>query len=201
MPVSPHCPPDDIPATAEEVELHLALAIQSFGDAPNVAEMQDSTCWLLQHAGAAYPVVEARVRAHGEPGMIELLGRFDRADSTPLLAEILHGDAAGGQREAAVALANASDPVAAEVLRAHASDPRAPVASAALEGLRVRNDAADCDAVRAQLGATDPRLRFTAVETADALGCIDASALRAIARDDPDADVRAVAAELAKRRR
>lgn len=198
---SDDCPPDNQPATEQEVRVQIDFALQPFGDRPNLAEAERATCWLLQHADAAYTVLLARARHMREPAVLELLARFDRAASTPVFADALRRDPPGGHDAAARALARAGDPAAAQVLLQCAADPRPIVAAAALDGLRLRGDAAACSAVRAQLGSPNARVRFSAVEAAGALGCLDRAALRQLASSDPDPDVRAVAAEMASERR
>jgi hypothetical protein len=182
-----------------EIQLYFQLALNPFGNPADLAERERATRWLLEHATAAYPVVASEAASSNAPACLELLARFDRPESTPIFAKALHS-AGFAAAEAGLALAAASDDAAARVLSeaVRADDVR--IVIAALDGLRVRNEASLCEHVLPSVESGDARVRYAAVHAAGALGCIDRARLKAIGKADPDADVRSLAARLARRR-
>ena len=177
-----------------EVDGYLRDALHG-GPRHEVARQQ-ATDWLLAHADRAYPVVRAEAAAHPSPSIVTLLARFDRADSTAILVELLGTGASEVRRAAGAALGTARDPAARQALRAALEAAGADTPIGGLEGLRAAGDPAECAAARPLLRHAVAEVRYVAVDVLADLGCLSADELRALAAGDPDADVR----ELAVRR-
>ena len=178
-----------------ELETQVMLLQSPFGDGPHLREREAAARWLLEHADRAYPRLLAMARAGTGPAVVELLPAFDRVDSVAVLEELLGGP----ERVAWVAgraLARQRGPEALAALRrgAQLSDPEAAVA--AVDGLATRGDRAGCPELAKAAEREDARVRYHAVQAAATLGCLSPAALAALAHDDPDAEVRALAARL-----
>jgi hypothetical protein len=183
--------------SADEIRTHIRLAQPRSGNRPDLAQRDTSIAWLLAHADVAYPIVLEEVRASPGPAGIALLGRFDRAESTPVLSAILQQ----GEDEARVAafqLALASDAAALAAAIEATRHENPDIASAAVDGLGKRGDRGQCAAIVAATRHDSAEVRYVAVEAGAALGCLDAAALARLAKSDPDADVRARAQELSQ---
>ena len=178
-----------------EFESRIALLELPLGSDPDVREKERAAEWLLAHAARTYPDLLARVHdGRAGPATVELLGRFDRADSVPALARLLEGDDLRGLA-AARALAAHSSPEALAALREslRSGGDRAVLAA---DALGARGDAAACADLEAAARDRDPRLRYHVVQAAGALGCLSGDRLAEIEASDPDADVRALAGRL-----
>jgi len=181
--------------TDAEFESRIALLELPLGGDPDVREKERASEWLLAHAARTYPELLARARdGRAGPATVELLGRFGRADSVPVLAALLEGDDLRGLA-AARSLAAQSGPEALAALRQvlRSGGDRAVLAA---DALGARGDAAACPDLEAAALERDPRLRYHAVQAAGALGCLSSVRLAEIETSDPDADVRALAGRL-----
>jgi hypothetical protein len=182
---------------ADEIRKHIRLAQPHSGRRADLAQRDTSIAWLLAHADDAYPIVLEEVRASPGPAGVALLGRFDRAASTPVLIQVL-GEGEDGARAAAFQLALASDAAALAAAVEATRHANPDIASAAVDGLGKRGDRGQCAAIVAATTHASAEVRYMAVEAGAALGCLDAAALARLAKSDPDADVRTRAQELAK---
>lgn len=182
--------------TDAEIDRQLLAAQDPHGDRPNLVAREQALQWLLAHADRAWPRVLAAARAAPTPRRVEILGRLDRPESTPLLIATLEagGDSA---RVAGGALGSSHDPVGHDALFRALGSPQSPVVMAGLHGLRMRGDRGACDRMLPLLSHADSEVRWMAVHAGAGLGCLDAAALDAIAAGDADADVRRLAAEQA----
>jgi HEAT repeat protein len=181
-----------------DVAKHIDRLRLRAGSPPDLRERGRALAWLLDHADAAFPV--ALRRAEAEPGdavLLDLLGRFRRAEATPLLLRAFAD--ARTRLVAASGLGMSPDPGAHAALRRalDSSDPGE--VFAALSGIGAGGDTAFCPDVRRQLGAADTDVRWTAVEVGARLGCLEEGELAALSADDPDADIRALAAAKLRR--
>jgi hypothetical protein len=179
-----------------EVGINITRALSSRGAPPDVRGRLAATAWLLDHAAEAYPIVLGMAMApDADAAVIELLGRFRRPESTDLLVAALDASAAV-TRAAAAALGTSPDPDAAAALVAAVRGGSRQQRVAALDGLGASGQEVHCDLVRACLSDDDTEIRWMATHAAARLRCVSMAELRAIAADDVDHDVRALAAEL-----
>ncbi|WP_437905833.1 HEAT repeat domain-containing protein [Sorangium sp. So ce327] len=185
------------PAGDPDVDMHLGMALNPHGNRPDLAQKAASIQWLVDHAERAYPIVLARAEATPSVGLVSVLGRFARAESTPVLARAL---VAGGLASGAAgtALGEAPDPRARAALIEALGHTDVQVVTAALNGLRVRGDRSVCADVVAATRHPDGEVRWMAVSAGAALGCLDRAALRALAEGDADPYVRKLAARLSQ---
>ena len=195
---APPMPERDVsdPKSDREIDRQLLAAQDPHGDRPNLAAREQSLQWLLAHADRAYPRVLAAAQAAPTARLVEILGRFDRPESTPLLTATLEagGDAA---RVAGGALGSSHDPAGHHALFRALGSPQPPVVMAGLHGLRMRGDRGACGKMLPLLSHADSEVRWMAVHAGAGLGGLDAAALDAIAAGDADAGVRRLAAEQA----
>jgi HEAT repeat protein len=156
-----------------DVETQLMLLETPFGGGPHDRERQRAAAWLLANSERAYPVLLARVRERrAGAAIVELLGEFGRADSVPLLADLLDADEPMG-RAAAQSLASNADPSALAVLR-EGLGKGGDRAVRCADALGARGDAAACPELRAAAAQSDARLRYHAIAAAVSpqLGCL-----------------------------
>jgi HEAT repeat protein len=189
-------PPSTSSATDAEVEQHLTLALVPNGNRPDLTQKEASIRWLVDHGDRAYPIVMARAKATPTPALVDVIGRLGRPDATAWLVELLHANGPATVA-AGIALGGSPDPRARDVLIAALARPETPVVTAALDGLRVRGDRSICASLALAGTHANAEVRYVWVRAGAALGCLDAAALRALAASDPDADVKALAAQLA----
>jgi hypothetical protein len=181
--------------TDAELESRIALLELPLGGDPDQREKERAAEWLLTHAARTYPELLSRARdGRAGPATVELLGRFDRADSVPALTALLAGDDLHGLA-AARALAGHSGPEALAALR-QVLRSGGDGAVLAADALGARGDAAACPDLDAATLDGDPRLRYHAVQAAGSLGCLSSDRLAEIEASDPDADVRVLAGRL-----
>jgi HEAT repeat protein len=176
-----------VSAEDSELELQLMLVESPFGGDPHRREAEAAAEWLLARPERAYPRLLARAaEGSATPALVELLGRFGRADAVPVLAGLL-----GGPELVAAAAADAlaHHPAAADALRAGLRRGGEAAARSA-DALAARGDAGACPDLLAAARDPDARVRYHAVQAAVRLGCPDAVAL---AESDADPDVRALA--------
>jgi HEAT repeat protein len=179
-----------------EIDRQLLAAQDSRGDRPNLVAREQSLRWLVAHADRAWPRVLAAAQAAPTPRLVEILGRFDRPEATPLLIAALEagGDAA---RVAGGALGSSHDPAGHDALFRALASLQPQVVMAGLHGLRMRGDNGACSKMLPLLSHADSEVRWMAVHAGAGLGCLDAAALDAIAAGDAADDVRRLAAEQA----
>lgn len=198
--------PDGASGPAEaELESHLRFLMDPFGDEPHRRQREQSVAYLLAHAAEAYPRLLAALRANpaalNAASIIEVLPLFGRPESVPMLEDVLARASDPTAAAAGDALGrHPGDEARAALLRALTS-PRPEAVSAAADGLMVRGDRSACPALAAVLGHADPVVRYHAVRAAAALGCLTPERLEALEREDPDPDVRSLAAGLRPGRR
>lgn len=165
-----------------------------FGGGPHDRERQRAAQWLLDNRDRAYPVLLARARdGTATAAIVELLGEFGRADSVPVLSELLEGDEPLA-RAAANGLAANSDPGALAALREGLSRGGDRAVRCA-DALGVRGDPAACPELRAAAAQPDARLRYHAIAAASRpeLGCLSDDELAQIESSDGDGEVRDLA--------
>lgn len=180
-----------------ELDAQVALLESPFGGETDVRERDAAAAWLLSQPERSYPRLLTRAsQGRAGPATVELLGRFGRDDSVPVLAELLDREEPMGS-VAAEALARHPAPAAVAALRdgLRGGGDRA-VRSAIALGLR--GDPAACVDLEAATRDPDQRLRYQAVRAAAAPGmnCLSDAELAEIEASDADEDVRALAGRL-----
>jgi hypothetical protein len=157
-----------------ELDLHLAVLLNPYGDARHRADAERAATWLLDHPEVAHERLLALLDPPGDaaPAAVELLPRFGRAESVPALARVLADGSDHLAWHAGQALARHPDAAAAAALGDALAAPRRETVTAALDGLAARGDAGACAAVLAVAGShADPAVRAAAERAAAELGC------------------------------
>ena len=173
------------------------MLLQSpFGDGPHHREREAAAQWLLDHADRAYPRLLALASAGAVgPAVVELLPAVDRKESVAVLETLLGGPErtswAAGQ-----ALARQRGPDALGALRRGLRHRDATAVVAAADGLGTRGDPTACPELVEALRHADARVRYHALQAAGRLQCVARAAFSALAKEDPDADVRELATKL-----
>ena len=182
-----------------EVETQITLLETPFGDGPHQRERDRAAAWLVANADRAYPQILARLdEGRASVALIEILPRFERAESIPRLERLLMGSEATAWA-VGQALALHPQPTAGEVLRRALGSPQSATAIIAADALATRGDPSDCAALATRLGAPHAGVRYHVVQAAGRLGCLSRAALESLASSDNDADVRRLAARLLER--
>lgn len=175
-----------------DAQLH-ALHVRA-GSPPDLRRRDQAMTWLLQYAEDSFPVVLARIEAQPEDmALIDLIGRYRRVEST---ATLLHAFEYPRTRLiAASGLGMSPDPQARVALRLALNSPDLDIVTAALSGLAASGDPSVSMDITSKLKDEHAVVRWTAVEAASRLACLDRATLIAIASNDSDPDVRKLAAE------
>jgi HEAT repeat protein len=203
--------PQEIDIRDQELETRIMLLQSPFGGAPHEHERQQAADWLVAHAARAYPRLLAGLTA-GMLGraVIQLMPRFGRAETIPVLERLLWGSELFVEA-AAQALALHPQREAGEALDRALARPEPGVVKAAADALITRGDRAHCPALItrgdrahcpaliAALKTPEPIARYHVVQAAGTLGCLQPAELAAMSRTDPDPEVRELAAKLRAR--
>jgi HEAT repeats len=180
-----------------EVEKQIMLLETPFGDGPHQRERERAKAWLVANADRAYPQIAARMNeGRASVAVIELLPRFERAESIPLLERLLLVGPEATAWTAGQALALHPHASAGEALRRSLASREPAVAVIAADGIGTRGDSSNCAALTTLIDAPDARVRYHVVQAAGKLGCLAREALELLTRSDPDADVRDLATKL-----
>ena len=163
------------------------------GGAPHEYERQQAADWLVTQAARAYPRLLAGLTA-GLLGraVIQLMPRFGRAETIPVLERLLRGSELF---VAAVAQALALHPQreAGEALDRALARTEPHVVKAAADALVTRGDRAHCPALLAALKTPEPSARYHVLRAAGMLAACNRRISLPTSRTDPDPDVRALA--------
>jgi HEAT repeats len=179
-----------------EVDTQIALLSTPFGGGPHQQERERAATWLVANAHRSYPQIMADlVAGHGGVALVELLPRFGRAQSIPILEHLLTGPEATAWA-AGQALALHPQAEAGEALVRSLAHQATAVAVIAADALGTRGDRSMCPALLERIHATDPQVRYHVLQAAGHLGCLPRQRLEALARSDTDADVRDLATRL-----
>ena len=183
-----------MPPADPEIDRQIAALHIRAGSPADLRQRDHALDWLLQNADRSFPVVLSRAAAQPDDlALLDLLGRYRRPEATAVLLRAFADSRA--RLYAASGLGMSPDPAARLALRRalDSTDPGEVVA--ALSGLGASGDKAVCIDVSARLGAENAEVRWMAVEIGARLACLDRATLQAISSSDPDAAVRALAAE------
>jgi HEAT repeat protein len=188
---------------SDELERQLRALADPRGGGPHDRRRERAAQYLLEHAAEAHPrlmeALRAKPTALDAPVIIQILPRFGRPESVPLLHEILLRNLEVPSRAAGEALGRHPDPAArAALLRALESAGRETLIGA-LDGFLLRGDASMGGALKPMLAHRDPGVRYRAMRTAAALGVLSREQILSLEQSDPDPDIRALARELAAR--
>ena len=187
-----------MPASDPDVLRELAAMHIRAGSPADLRQRDRALAWLVEHADRAWPTVLARAEdAPQDAVLIDVLGRLRRPEATALLRRAFASERTRGA--AAAGLGMSPDPAARAFLRETLTSSQPPDVVGALAGLGASGDRTACGDVMPQLQSDNAEIRWTAVDAAMRLGCLDAATLDRIARDDPDPDVRARAGQPAAR--
>jgi HEAT repeat protein len=179
-----------------EVDEQIAMLETPFGDGPHQRERERAAAWLVANADRAYPQLVARLdEGRASVAVIELMPRFGRVESIPLLERLVVGPEATAWA-AGQALALHPQAAAGEALQRSLARPEPAVAIVAADALATRGDRNACPALVRLIDAPDARVRYHVVQAAGKLGCLAREALEALARADADPDVRGLATKL-----
>ena len=155
--------------------------------------------FLLEDADEAHPQLLAlidRPAGYVPVSVVNALPLFGRPESVPVLERLMLEGMELISMSAGQALARHPDPESLAALLRGLADNRDVAKVAALDGLRTRGDKTSCSAVQHLLDHDSYEVRYHAVNAAAHLGCLNAEALRNIAANDSEKDIRELAASL-----
>ena len=185
---SPMPPPDP-----EVIRQLTALHIRA-GSPPDLRQRDRALTWLIGHADRTLLVALARAEeAPQDVVLVDLLGRLRRPEATALLRRAFADERT--RSSAAAGLGLSPDPAARAALRGALDSSNPGEVAAALAGLGASGDPAACADIAPRLRDVSVEVRWMAVEVGSRLGCLTRAALEDIVRGDPDATVRALAAD------
>jgi HEAT repeat protein len=185
----------------DELESQIRLLQHPSGHPFHEREAARALAFLLDRADEAYPRLLRLLksnRADNPAALLDVLPSFGRAESVPVLGEVLARGTETLSGAAASALARHPQEAAFETLVRALALPEPASVVAAADALLLRGDARACAALARHLRASDANVRYHVVQAAAGLGCLGAEELRTLAAEDPDADVRALAGRAAK---
>jgi hypothetical protein len=181
-----------VPDPAIEVGRQIERVRIRAGSPPDLRERDRALAWLLDNADIAFPEVLQRAELNpNDVVLLDLVGRFRRAEATPLLLRAFTDGAT--RLVAASGLGMSPDSQAHAALRRALGSTDPAEIIPALSGAGAGGDSAFCPDVRRHLAAADGEVRWMAVEIGARLGCLEERELAALCTDDPDSDVRALA--------
>ncbi|HXJ86672.1 MAG TPA: HEAT repeat domain-containing protein [Candidatus Binatia bacterium] len=172
----------------DKIEFHLRFLLDPFGDAPHLRQRELSVEYLLAHADQAYPRLLQALRANplalNAPAIIEVLPRFGRADSVPILAQIMEAGAEQVSGVAGQALGRHPDPSAKTALLRGLQAQSPETVAAAADGLMVRGDRTVCVHLKAHFGHSSQVARYHVIQAAFKLGCLDSAEVGELKKAD-----------------
>jgi len=180
-----------------EVDTQVMLLESPFGDPAHLREQERAADWLIAHADRAYePLLEMMRKGTAGPAVIQLLPRFMRSESIPALEKALITKSEQIARAAAKALAQHVGPEGLEILKQVVQSPGPGAVIAAADALAILGNKETCLSLLAALTHTDHRARYHVVQAAGQIGCLTKDQLILISTNDPDENIRALAADL-----
>ena len=183
----------------DELEMHLGWALSPAGGGPDLRQKEISIGYLLEHADAAYPRLHAALEKNPDaldaPAIIELLPRFQRAESIALLEGILLRGREYTARAAGAALGRFPEERATRALIDALSSAQTEALIGAAVGLLAGNARGACPALRELLRHSDAAVRYHSVRAAAHLQCIEPSDWALLERDS-DKHVRELSLKL-----
>jgi HEAT repeat protein len=183
-----------MPPAAPDIDRQIADLRIRAGSPADLRQRDRALDWLLRNADRAFPVVLSRVEdLPNDLVLLDLLGRYRRPEATAVLLRAFVDPHT--RLQAASGLGLSPDPAARQALRRALKSTAPAEVTAALSGLGASGDATACADVVPQLQSDNAEVRWMAVEIGARLSCLDVAMLEALSIGDPDASVRALAAE------
>jgi len=185
--------------SVHELDSNLRAYLSARGDAPSLRARAAALDWICAHPGKVQPRLVSMLSPDATTAptaVLSALARIGAASSVPAMEELLRRGNAEVSLAAAEALAAHQSPRAAASLRRAL---RSRVGLGAVSAARVsarRFDAAILPLLQNALLGEDALLRFHALRAAVRLGGVSVDRLERMASEDPDPDVRRLAAEL-----
>jgi len=180
----------------DELDLHLRFLLSPFGDEPSLRQREQSLQYLLAHADQAHPrlleMLKRNPTALDAPAIIEVLPRFARSESVPLLEEIMSLGEEIVSRVAGAALAQHPDAGAMDALRRGLRSPTHETIIAAADGILLCGDRAACSELKNLVSHNDPIVRYHLIQAASKLDCFGRDELESLKQNETDADIRAL---------
>lgn len=187
----------------DEIEMNIRMAVNPSGDPPSLREREQAAQFLLAHANIAYSriigLIRKKPKAWEAPRLIELIGRFRRDDSVPLLKDLMLQAIPDTSRAAGRSLGVIASTAAYEALRVGLKVDSIEVIISAIEGVRICGDESWCSAIEPAIVDQDANLRYYAVNAAAELGCLDVERLKNMTEYDDDCYVRQLAVQWLKK--
>lgn len=186
---------------ADDLDANLRMALNPLGGDAESRIRDRAIQYLLEHADAAYPRVlnalEAAPNGLLAPALIDLLPRFRRPESIPILGRILTGGEESVARAAGQALGRSEGPAVTPMLSLALSSRLPETVIGAADGLLLRGDNDACPSLRKAMQLPDANVRYHVVHAAWTLGCVEDSE-REVLKHDPDRSIRDLAEKLTR---
>ncbi len=182
----------------DDLDGQLSMALNPVGGDAEGRIRERAIQYLLQHADAAYPrligALESAPFGLNAPALIELLPRFKRADSIPILARILASGQESVARAAGQALGYSEGEEPRQVLTEALSSPNPETVIGAADGLfmlgdKARGEKTACPALLKAANHPNANVRYHVLQAALHLECLDANERERLLRD-PDISIR-----------
>lgn len=155
-----------------QIDHNIQVLLAPSGDPEFRAYRAEALDWLLAHGDAAHGRLLALAEGDNPPAaLLEVLPRFGRAESVPVLERALRRASDPNTVTAAEALAQHPLPAARTALERALSDPRDQSVASAAGGLATRGDSAACPALRKARAHPNAEVRGRIEEALRALGC------------------------------
>jgi HEAT repeat protein len=183
-----------------EIERAILVLQSPFGDAPDLREHARIVQFLLEHADRAHPRLLDLLRsgqAANPYAVIEILPRFARPESIPVLEQLAGRDPQNLASAAALALATHPLDDARQALLRGLTASREGTVIAVADALMTRRDPSACGKLSEALGHPNDGARYHTIQAAASLGCLKPEALSAIASGDASEAIRELARRLA----
>ena len=180
-----------------EIKRLIHMALNPSGDPVNLREREQAARNLLEHGNEAHDALMVMLLDKPEsleaPRIVELIGRFKKDESVDVLKKLLMQCGPVTCRPAGISLALINTNAANEALKQALLSDNREVRIAAIDGVRLSGNKTWCALLSSSLQDQDANLRYYAVNTAAALGCLDVRHLKNIIEGDADEHVRQLA--------
>jgi len=185
--------------TGDELEQQIRALVSPGGHEADQRARARALGFLLEHADEAHPRLLALIEhpaGYIPVAVVNALPLFGMPESVPALERLMREGMELISMSAGQALAGHPRPESLDALLRGLADNRDVTKVAALDGLKTRGDKTSCSAVLSLLDHDSYEVRYHAVNAGAQLGCLDSEALRNIAENDSEKDIRELAASL-----
>ncbi len=180
----------------DDLDGQLRMALNPVGGEAEGRIRERAIQYLLQHSDAAYPrligALESAPFGLSAPALIELLPRFKRPESIPILARILASGQESVARAAGQALGYSEGDDVEQVLKGALSSSNPETVIGAADGFFIRGQKTSCEALLKAAGHPDANVRYHVLQAALHLDCLDRAARERLLHD-PDISIRQLA--------